>query len=380
MIEFLRNRCSTSRFKVGSVVSTALVLVLVGSLLAQRPKRPSQGTGTSVGQSVLPNNHGQIWREYDLSSYTSRVSSTARPERAIVDWILRSTGTETWVGDPLSILSANKQSLRVYHVPKMQRVVSDLVDKFIDASGTQFVLTLRLATVASPTWRTAAIRHMKSIGVRTPGIDAWLLSKENAAVLLSQLRNRSDFRELQAPQVTVYNGQSQTISRTRPRSYTKSVTLDTKKWPGFKPVQQRVDEGYSLQISPLFSTDRKTIDAVIKCHIDQIERLVPVSIDIPNTSTTRQRVQLQVPQMVSWRLHERFRWRASQVLLLSCGVVAAPQASPTQWSNPFGGAPRADALLWIEFRGTSDQRVVRSDGAKARPIRAARRVNNRGRY
>ena len=42
----------------------------------------SGGTLTKVskGDGVLPNGHGQIWREYDISPYTNRVTSTARPE------------------------------------------------------------------------------------------------------------------------------------------------------------------------------------------------------------------------------------------------------------------------------------------------------------
>ena len=359
----------------GLLFAIAFLLAMVGPLSGQRT--------TGVKRSgTLPNNHGQVWREYDLSPYTRRVASTAQPERAVVDWILRHTGTETWVGDPLSILSANKDTLRVYHVPRMQQIVSDLVDKFVDSSGTKFDLTLRMATVSSPTWRSSALGRMKAIEVRTPGIDAWLLSKENAAVLLSQLRQRSDFKELQAPQVRLANGQSQTITRTKPRSYTKTVQVDRRTFPGYKPVQQRVDEGYSLQISPLFSSDRKIIDCVVKCHIDQIERFIPVSIDVPSVATNRQRVQLQVPQIVSWRLHERFRWRSDQVLLLSCGVVAAPAAT-APWG--FGGAARADALLWIEYRGPAHQaslaRVKKQEQRRSPALRSTRRpVNNRGRY
>src|SRR5439155_2375967 len=38
------------------------------------------------GEPVLPHSQGQVWREYDISPYTVRVSSTNRPEQAIVDW------------------------------------------------------------------------------------------------------------------------------------------------------------------------------------------------------------------------------------------------------------------------------------------------------
>ena len=66
--------------------------------------------------------------------------------------------------------------------------------------------------------------------------------------------------------------------------------------------------------------------------------------------------------MVSWRLHERFRWPTNQILLLSCGVVASPGPErPTTLGipNPFArGGGRADALLFVESRGKASQALV----------------------
>ncbi|MBA3484516.1 MAG: hypothetical protein H0T51_22155, partial [Pirellulales bacterium] len=55
---------------------------------------PDQQTRAQVtkGAGTLPNDHGQVWREYDITPYTIRVESTEHPEQAIVDWILRETG------------------------------------------------------------------------------------------------------------------------------------------------------------------------------------------------------------------------------------------------------------------------------------------------
>ncbi len=39
------------------------------------------------GSGTLPNDHGQVWRDYDITPYTLRVTSTNRPEQAIVDWV-----------------------------------------------------------------------------------------------------------------------------------------------------------------------------------------------------------------------------------------------------------------------------------------------------
>ena len=50
----------------------------------------------SGGKDMLPNDQGQVWQQYDISAYTSHVKGTEHPEQAIVEWILRETGTEVW--------------------------------------------------------------------------------------------------------------------------------------------------------------------------------------------------------------------------------------------------------------------------------------------
>jgi hypothetical protein len=80
-------------------------------------------------------------------------------------------------------------------------------------------------------------------------------------------------------------------------------------------------------------------------------------VDIPVFGGQWQRAQVQVPQLVSWRLNERFRWPTDQVLLLSCGVVASPvpdgKAGGNALTNLLGSAPsRADALLFLECLAT----------------------------
>ncbi len=62
---------------------------------------------TRVTKSLdrLPNSAGQIWREYDISPYTSQIKSTEDPQKAVTEWILRETGTEMWFNQPLGILT-----------------------------------------------------------------------------------------------------------------------------------------------------------------------------------------------------------------------------------------------------------------------------------
>jgi len=331
------------------------------------------------GIGTLPNDAGQEWRDYDITPYTMRVTSTNRPEQAIVDWILRETGYEAWHSEPLGLLSANRRTLRVYHTPDMHTVVADVVDRFVNSEAESNAFGLRIVTMGSPNWRSKAQRMLKPVSAQTQGVQAWLLAKEDAALLTAELRHRGDFREHSSPQMLVNNGQSTVVTATRPRNYVRDVLLRGATWPGFEPQVAQIDEGFSLEFNPLLSLDGKTIDAIIKCNVDQVEKLVPVMLDVPTPAAPRQRTKVEVPQITSCRLHERFRWPTDQVLLISLGVVASPSPTTAGAMNlalPLTGndGSRADLLIFVESKGKT--------GLPATALKGETREasNFRGRY
>jgi len=198
---------------------------------------------------------------------------------------------------------------------------------------------------------------MQHVSVNSPGLQAWLLTKENAAMVLQTLRTRTDFREIQVVDVVTHNGQTQKLVNTRGRNYVQNIRQAPTGWPPYEPQTGEIQEGYKIEVSPLLSIDRRTVDCVIRADVDQVDKLVPVDLDLPLPSGEMYRARIEVPQVVSWRLNERFRWPTDMVLLLSCGVVASPEQSalsiPLLNLNSLTGttAGRADALLFIEFRG-----------------------------
>ena len=359
-----------------------------GNAIADSPSRPTKQPIVRVtgGSGTLPNDAGQVWREYDISSYTARVTTTKRPEQAIIDWILRETGYEAWHTEPLGILSAGPRTLRVYHTPEMQKIVADLVDRFVSSEAATYTFSLRVVTLDSPSWRTAAQRLLRPVPVQTPGVNAWLLAKEDAAILLGELRRRSDYREHSSPYLMVNNGQSTLVSAMRGRPYVRDVILRPDTAAGFDPSPGQVDEGFALDFSPLLSADRRMIDATIKCDIDQIEKMIPVMIDVPTQASPRQRTKIEVPQMTHYRFHERFRWPIEQVLLVGMGMVALPipvDGAPLVPGVPLpiGNTPaRADLLVFVECKGQPASAAADSARAtsRARPQREAK--NYRGRY
>lgn len=334
----------------------------------------------SAGDGTLPNQDGQVWREYNIQPYTVRVTTTNRPEQALVDWILRETGYEAWHSEPVALLSANHRVLRAYHTPEMQAIVADVVDRFVNTEAESHSFGLRVVTVDNPNWRAKAQAVLHPVPVQTQGIQAWLLQKEDAALLVAELRKRTDYREHSSPHLLVNNGQSTAVAATRPHTYIRNVLPRAEAWPAFEPELAQFDEGFSLELSPLLSLDGGVIDAVIKCNIDQLEKLVPVMLDVPTAAAPRQRTKVEVPQVTHCRLHERFRWPADQVLLVGLGVVATPvpitpnpilNAIPIPMMN---GPSRADLLVFVESKGNI--------AAQAEDNRAADRENKavRGRY
>jgi len=308
----------------------------------------------SAGPGTLPNDAGQEWREYDITPYTARVSSTVKPEQAILDWILRETGYEAWHGSPLGILSVDSRRVVVYHTPPMQAVVQDIVDRFVNSEAESHVFGMRVVTLGSPDWRAKHHSVLHPVATQSQGTSAWLMAKEDFALLVADLRRRSDFREHGTPHLMVNNGQSKQVSANQTRNYVRDVILKADgSWPGYEPVMGQFDEGFKLEFNPLLSIDGTVVDAVIRCDVDQVEKMVPVMIDVPTTAAPRQRQKVEVSQGISIRLHERFRWPTDQVLLISLGVGPAPipDASGTLSVPLLSGPPRAEMLIFVESRG-----------------------------
>lgn len=342
----------------------------------------------SGGAPQLPSNAGQVWQEYDLRPYTKELNQIDRPHQAIVDWVLRETGTDAWFTEPFGFINSDRDTLRVYHTQQMHDVVKKVHENFVNGTTTPQVYGVKMMAIGNPNWRTRAHALMRSVKAQSPGVNAFLVSKENNALLLSMLRGRSDFRELASADVVVHNGQSQIFEQLRGRNFVENQQPSTNGFPPYVPVTGEIKEGYRLQVSPLLSIDQKSVDLVVKCDIDQVERLASVNLELPTSMGQMFNTQIQVPQLASWRLHERFRWPADQVLILSCGVVAAPQGTPDNTLLGQGGTilglnriipgatgDRADALLLIEYKGDATGRMAagQSPAIPASPL-------SRGRY
>ncbi len=312
----------------------------------------------------LPNAAGQVWREYDITPYTSELPNIQRPEQAVIDWIVKETGTRIWFSEPMGVLSADRKRVIVYHTPEIQAVVKSILDRFNRTRAQAQVFEVNLVTVDNPNWRATAYPMLQPVEVRSPGIEAWLVSKENAAILQSQLARRADFKRHSGGRVASPDGQTFVLEKSTPVPYIQALQWTPDQIPNYQPKTETINEGYRLALSCLTSLDNRTIEAIIDCDVDQVEKLTPVKIDLPAPGGALTQLDLKVPQLVSWRLNERIRWPADQVLLLSCGIVASPESKQDmprgalRMLDQFQSSKRTNALLFIEFRGPQSGSTV----------------------
>ncbi|WP_246151479.1 hypothetical protein [Rubripirellula reticaptiva] len=361
---------------------------LPGNAFGDSNAAATNSFGVVSNGGKLPRTAGQEHRVYDLRPYCGYLTKHDHPEQAIIDWVLRETGTDVWFTAPFGFMSADRESLSVYHTREMHEVIAGVVDRFVAGEKEPQVMHLRVLTVGNANWRSRAHTLMQHVSVDSPGVQAWLLSKENAALVLNMLRQRTDTRQVHDLNIVTYNGQTETLASTRGRNYVRNIRPAPQAWPPYEPETGEVQEGYRLSLSPLLSTDGRAIDCMIKAEIDQVDKLNPVDLELPLPNNQVHRARIDVPQVVSWRLHERFRWPSDMVLLLSCGVIASPEraqsAVPMLNMSAFTGstAGRADALMFIQFSGDASENLSSTLAPSTTVPQVATQPGgaNRGRY
>ena len=295
----------------------------------------------------LPADDGQIWKTYDISPYVEQAG--AGSQRHVVDWVLQETGSPQWHGETVASLSASASALRCFHTPEMQVRVEEIVERFVADAATPHRFSVRVLGVGSPAWRNDMRPMLRPIPAATPGVQAWILSREEAAVLVARLRSRGDCEELPTGAVLAANGVPAVLTGGRKRAYVQDISVAG---PGWQPVAGSCDEGMAIDVQPLMARDDTAVEAVIRCRIDQIERMAQVGMTPP--AADGRRVPIEVPQMSAVRIGERFRWPANSTLVIGLGLVPWPVPGQNKAGSPglFSDAKRTDVVVVVEPRLT----------------------------
>ncbi|MBT4887365.1 MAG: hypothetical protein HON07_09150 [Planctomycetaceae bacterium] len=296
----------------------------------------------------IPSTAGQVWKTYDISPFV-KVAGLGSEEH-VVHWILQQTGYEQWHGKHAASLSASGAKLSCYHTPDMQTKVAEVVERFTADVALPHRFQIRVIGIGSVRWRQQASETMTAMPTATAGVQAWVVPRENSAELISRLLARNDVEELPVGPVFAANGVPATLSGVRERSYIQDITINSSLPNGWQPLSATCREGLSVDVQPLVSLDGELVDMVLRCRIDQIERMASVSVAVPVGN--RPDVKLEVPQISAVRIGERFRWPVSRTLVIGLGLVPWPVPGQNKAASAglFTEIKRSDAIVVIEPR------------------------------
>ena len=274
----------------------------------------------------LPDQDGQFWIVYDISQYTSQFPNLLEPQNTIIDWILFDSGERIWHRDPFCILSASRERLYVYHNEKVQRYISNIVDRFIDQERKNIIFSINLIAVQSPAWR---VRYAKSltptvVTIEGQGADVqgWLLQYDKIIEIFSELEKRSDYVLLNKDTSNVPNGSTFGWTVATPqkrffRDYRPNTSLAT----GYSADVSTVDEGYCLEVTPLLSISGDTLEVLFHYIATVIERSRSFDVRIPTATMPRQQLEVERPEIVSCDITGKISITKSMSAIIDLGMV-----------------------------------------------------------
>jgi hypothetical protein len=336
----------------------------------------------SATMDKIPQENGQIWREYDITPFTKerKLPAGSPPaEQMLIDWILRKTGAARWHTAPFGILTADSEKLYVYHTKEVQLLVADIVDRFVCPQLWNEVCTLRIVSTSRPDWLNKGHSQLKPIPIATQGVQGWIVEKVTAQTLLQELGRRGDFKELLPPQPLIAHGIQHNVVAKKQRQYLRDVQPNPSALNGYAEDRVTVDEGIGLSMTPLAMLDGQHMAATIKLDVVQVERMFTTTIEIATAANPRQRVQIESPQMASFKLDEVVGFPKNKVLLLDLGTVPLPSTTDgdsrnvlAELSKGINPARRGNVLIFVECSTGNAVPAVTAAPSTAAPVRTAR--------
>ncbi|MDO4571217.1 MAG: hypothetical protein Q4D38_12590 [Planctomycetia bacterium] len=299
----------------------------------------------------IPAEHGQIWKKYNILPYTSRVTNSATPQRAVQDWILLETGFDIWHAEIPAMLNVAPDCVNVYHTPEVQKQIEGVIARFVNVDPMVHQFRVSVFSVGSPLWRQKIPAGVEPIRSESLGSQAWVVLPDALRSLLEIFRAQHDFVNHTAETRLLPNGQPMRIYLARQREYTRDVFSPVGSGKPPQPELVRFDDGFGVEVMPLVSIDGLYADAQIKMHVNHLDRVISMRI-VPLGSVGKvQSEEIETPVVGQFRFRERYQWSLENSLLVSVGITPPlTSAGSVSGLNLLNSTKRVETLVLIEYR------------------------------
>ena len=122
-----------------------------------------------IASSIVEKIPGQTGKD------TKIAQGQQNPQKAIIEWIFRRTGTADWHGEKIAVLCASKTQVRAYNSPEILKQVGEVVERFTNATDDILAVHVRFFVSSDTRWRYSVFSQLTPVGNGPQGQQIWTL-------------------------------------------------------------------------------------------------------------------------------------------------------------------------------------------------------------
>jgi hypothetical protein len=292
---------------------------------------------------------GFQWKSYDIARYTKVAQSQQTPQKALIEWIFRRTGTADWHGEKVAVLCASKTQLRAYNSPEILKQVTEIVERFINATEDVIKVHVRFFISSDTRWRYTIFSQLTPVGNGPQGQQIWTMRMADAQLAIAQMQNAQSVRKLADERVDMVNGQVLTIRTSEPRTFAGGMQREAAAGQGYSPKADKLDESIILKLSPLLTFDGDAVDASIDLNVNTVRTFHRTKVIAPRESGPPE-MSIDVPEVSQTHLDQTVKnWPLGQTLLITGGIHPGILEKKGGWlGTPIGAPSGTEVLVFLD--------------------------------
>jgi hypothetical protein len=341
---------------------------------ADADDRDEPGASVDDPPAGLLHESGFQMRTYDIARYTKIDPGQKNPQKAIIDWIFRRTGTADWHGEKIAVLCASKTQVKAYNSPEILKQVGEVIERFTNATDDILAIHVRFFVSSDTRWRHSVFSQLTPVGNGPQGQQIWTLRMSDAALVISQMQIQQGFRKLYDDRVEMLNGQVLSIRVMEPRTFAGGMQRESAAGQGFTPRADKLDESIILKLSPLLTFEGDAVDASLDLTVNTVRMFHRTKVIAPREQGPPE-MSIDVPEVSMTHLDQTVKnWPLGQTLLITGGIHPGILDKKGGWlGTPFGAPTSTEVLVFLDAETVSRGRP-RASSADARATNADARA------
>jgi hypothetical protein len=314
-------------------------------------------------------------RSYDIARYTKIAQGQQNPQKAIIEWIFRRTGTADWHGEKIAVLCASKTQVRAYNSPEILKQVGEVVERFTNATDDILAVHVRFFVSSDTRWRHSVFSQLTPVGNGPQGQQIWTLRMSDAALVVSQMQLQQGFRKLADERVEMVNGQVLTIRTAEPHTFAGGMQRESAAGQGYTPRADKLDESIILKLSPLLTFEGDSVDASLDLTINTVRMFHRTKVIAPREQGPPE-MSIDVPEVSMTHLDQTVKnWPLGQTLLITGGIHPGILDKKGGWlGTPFGAPTSTEVLVFLDAETVNRGRSRAGTAADTRATKADTRA------